>query len=218
MQKIVQGIRRFQQDIFPQNRALFQRLAAGQSPEALFVGCSDSRISVDLITQTAPGDLFVCRNAGNIVPAHGGADAVSATIEYAVCALRVKHIVVCGHSDCGAMKGLLCPDKVCEMPHVKSWLQHAEGARRALPGCKEDADDRETLEALTKLNVRLQLEHLRTHPCVFAHVQSGELELHGWVYKIESGDVHTWDASASRWAPISESLDFYSTARPLAVA
>jgi len=109
MDKIIQGIRRFQTDVFPNNRTLFERLAAGQNPEALFICCSDSRISLDLITQTAPGDLFVCRNAGNIVPVYGQGDAVSATIEYAVSILNINHIVVCGHSDCGAMKALMKP-------------------------------------------------------------------------------------------------------------
>ncbi len=199
MQKIIEGIRQFQRDVFPAKRPLFQRLAGGQWPEALFVACSDSRLALDLITQTGPGDLFVCRNAGNIVPAHGQNDAVSATIEYAVSALRIRHIVICGHSDCGAMKGLLHPESLSSMPQVAKWLGNSEGALRALEGVRLDPDSPAALEAVTRLNVRLQMEHLRTHPHVFARVESGNLELHGWVYHIASGEVQAWDAAGSRW-------------------
>ena len=202
MQRIIEGIRQFQRDVFPAKRPLFQRLAAGQQPEALFVACSDSRLALDLITQTGPGDLFVCRNAGNIVPAHGESDAVSATIEYAVSALRIRHIVVCGHSDCGAMKGLLHPESLAAMPQVAKWLGKSEGALRALEAMRLDPDSPAALEAVTKLNVRLQMEHLRTHPQVFARVESGNLELHGWVYQIASGEVQAWEASGSRWKPL----------------
>src|SRR5262249_15474046 len=121
MNRIIQGIQQFQRDVFPANRELFSRLAHGQKPEALFVACSDSRVSLEWITQCGPGDLFVARNAGNVVPRYGHANAVSATIEYAVAALEVKDIVVCGHSDCGAMKGLLNPGAVSAMPDVKNW-------------------------------------------------------------------------------------------------
>ncbi len=203
MQKILQGIQHFQHHVFPQNRALFERLASGQNPEALFVGCSDSRVALDLVTQTGPGDLFVCRNAGNIVPAHGEPDAISASIEYAVCALGVRDIVVCGHSDCGAMKGLLNPGALEQMPHVKNWLRHAEGARHAVEPLRKSASGPEVLSAITKLNARLQLDHLRTHPHVFARVNDGELRLHAWVYDIGSGEVEAWDAAAGTWEPLS---------------
>jgi len=199
MDKILKGIQHFQQTVFPKNRILFEQLAAGQRPEVLVVGCSDSRLSLDMITQTSPGDMFVCRNAGNIVPAHHQTDAVSATIEFAVSALKIRHIVVCGHSDCGAMKGLLHPETLTEMPHVSRWLQHAEGARRALDELHPGATERDALAAVTRLNVRLQLKHLETHPHVFAHLRSGRLKLHGWVFQIESGEIEGWDNGESRW-------------------
>ena len=130
MKRILSGLSRFQNEIFPQTRQLFERLASSQTPEALFLTCSDSRIVPELMTQTAPGDLFICRNAGNIAPAYGEVNGgVSATIEYAVLVLEVKDIIICGHSDCGAMKGLLHPEQLAAMPNVAAWLKHAESAR-----------------------------------------------------------------------------------------
>jgi carbonic anhydrase len=207
MERIVQGIQRFQKDVFPHNRELFQKLASGQSPEALFIACSDSRVSLDLITQTSPGDLFVSRNAGSIIPAYGQSDAMSATIEYAVAVLDVKYIVVCGHSDCGAMKALLHPDSVKSLPEVRQWLRHAEGARRALDH-SEELTNGEALAAVTKLNIRLQLEHLRTHPLVFARTRDRGLQLHGWYYHIGSGQVQVWQETEGRWLEFEEAAPF----------
>jgi carbonic anhydrase len=205
MNRIIQGIQNFQKDVYPAHRDLFQRLATGQSPEALFIACSDSRVALELLTQTGPGDIFVCRNAGNIAPAHGHADAVTAAIEYAVSALNVKDIVVKGHSDCGAMKGLLNPAALEKMPDVRNWLQHSQEARQTLAAAGIDAKSPDALETITKLNIRLQLEHLRTHPSVRAAVRAGSLRLHGWYYRIDSGVVQAWDVDANRWAPVSES-------------
>jgi carbonic anhydrase len=210
MDKILRGIRHFQKHVFPQNRTLFQRLAAGQSPEVLMVGCSDSRLALDLITQSAPGDIFVSRNAGNIVPPYDRADALSATIEYAVCALNIRHIIVCGHSDCGAMKALLNPELAKSMPHVSRWLRHAEGARRALDELPKEVSDKDALAAVTKLSILLQLEHLKTHPYVFAKMQNGDLQLHGWRFEIESGEVDAWDAERKSWSAVHDLLPLRS--------
>jgi len=212
MKKIIQGIQKFQTDVFPNNRELFQRLAAGQSPEALFICCSDSRISVDLMTQTAPGDLFVCRNAGNIVPVYGLGDAVSGTIEYAVSVLKVNHIVVCGHSDCGAMKGLIKPESLASLPAVKEWLRHAEAARCALDDETEYAGS-SAVTAVTKMNILLQLAHLATHAKVFARTREGSLHLHGWYYQIKTGEVQAWDPVANQWLPFEKS-PFISKIQP----
>jgi carbonic anhydrase len=205
MQRILKGISHFQEHVYPRNRELFQRLAQGQSPEALVIGCSDSRLALDLITQSGPGDMFVCRNAGNIVPPYDRAEAVSATIEYAVRVLKIKHIVVCGHSDCGAMKALLNPESLSGLSTVSQWLRHAEGARHALDELPPAASQKEATDAVTRLNVRLQLENLRTHPHVFAQIQTGNLKLHGWVFDIASGEISAWDAEKARWSPIQDS-------------
>jgi len=194
----------FQKDIYPGQRDLFHRLAAGQSPEALFIACSDSRVALELLTQTGPGDIFVCRNAGNIAPLHGNSDAVTAAIEYAVSALNVKDIVVKGHSDCGAMKGLLNPAALEKMPDVRGWLEHSMEALRALEAAGIDPKSLEALETVTKLNIRLQIDHLRSHPQVRAAVRAGSLKLHGWYYRIDTGLVEAWDVDSSRWVPVHD--------------
>lgn len=205
MEKILEGVRKFQRDVFPQHRELFEQLAGAQKPEVLFITCADSRVVPDMITQTRPGDLFICRNAGNMVPpygeVHGG---VSATIEYATVVLGVKHIVVCGHTDCGAMKGVLYPDKVQAMPTVKTWLHHGEMARRIVEENYGSLNEHEKLAALTEENVVAQLTNLRTHPSVASRLARGEMFLHGWIYNIGSGEVSIWDAEASQFIPISK--------------
>jgi carbonic anhydrase len=205
MNRLIKGIQHFQHEVFPQKRALFQRLAAGQNPETLMVACSDSRVCIDLLTQAEPGDLFVCRDAGNIVPCYGQGDAVSASIEYALAKLPIRDIVVCGHSDCGAMKGLLHPQALEQMPDVRTWLACSQGAYRALEAGGVDGGSPEALELLTKLNVRLQLEHLRSYPQVFAQLRR-TLQLHGWFYRIDTGEVEEWDALDDAWTPLQPAL------------
>src|SRR5882724_615323 len=149
MDKLLKGIQRFQRNVFPRYQGLFRQLAVNQNPQALFITCADSRIVPEMLTQTAPGDLFICRNAGNIVPPyddHSG--GVTATIEYAVAALKVPNIIVCGHSDCGAMKGVLHPEKVKGLPTVARWLRHAEGARRMVDENHECIDENAKLRCL----------------------------------------------------------------------
>jgi carbonic anhydrase len=203
MQRLLDGIARFRTKVFPHRRHLFQRLANKQQPRAMFITCADSRVVPELITQTEPGDLFICRNVGNIVPpygqVHGG---VSAAIEYAVVALGVRNIIVCGHSDCGAMKGMLHADTIDNMPTVRAWLRHAEVARQVVVENYPDLDGKPALQALTKENILAQLNHLRTHPSVAARLASGQLQLHGWVYRIETSEIAAFDAERGRFEPL----------------
>ena len=205
MERLIQGVARFQRDVFPEKQQLFEDLADGQYPEALFITCADSRIEPTLVTQTNPGDLFICRNAGNMVPPygelHGG---VSATIEYAVCALNVQHIIVCGHSDCGAMKGILHPEKVASMPTVKTWLSHGEVARHVVKENYPDLSEADALRAVTEENVIAQITHLRTHPSVAARLARGTIAVHGWVYDFRIGEVTAWDPHIGRFIPIEQ--------------
>src|SRR4051794_1922165 len=190
MQHLVEGVSRFHREIFPKERELFQRLSTGQSPDTLFITCADSRVVPTLITQTKPGDLFICRNAGNMIPAYGEVHGgVSATIEYAVAVLKVKHVIVCGHTDCGAVTALLHPEKVNHLPTVKSWLAHGELARRVIFDNLDGENLPETmlLKMLIEENVVSQLAHLRTHPSVASAVSRKALQLHGWVYQIHTG-------------------------------
>jgi carbonic anhydrase len=206
MKKLVQGVHHFQSNLFSTQRALFERLAEGQHPDALFITCSDSRINPNLITQTEPGELFITRNAGNIVPPHatvcGGEEA---TIEFAIAGLGIKDIIVCGHSHCGAIKGLLALDTLREsLPAMHSWLGHAEATRRIVKEKYRYLDDpADLLNVAIQENVLVQLENLRTHPAVAAGLSRGELKLHGWVYKIETGQVFAYDPERGEFAALT---------------
>ena len=204
--RLVEGVLHFSEQVYPERRAEFQRLAAGQRPHTLFITCADSRVVPEMITQTDPGELFVCRNIGNIVPAYGEMlGGVSAIVEFACTALDVSHVVVCGHSDCGAMKGLLNPDEpgLRRMPTVASWLRNAEAARSVVEVTRPGLEGAEKVQALVEQNVRTQMQHLRTHPAVAARVAEGSLSLHGWVYGIEDGTVHTVDEAGGDPVPLS---------------
>ena len=158
----------------------------------------------DLIVQAKPGDVFICRNAGNIAPPYSDVNGgVTATIEYAVAALNVSHIIVCGHSDCGAMKALLHPEKLQGLPSVRSWLHHAARAEVVVRENHPELDDAARLDALIEENVLAQLDNLRTHPCVASRLKSGSLSLHGWVYDIESGQIRV-STNQSAFLPMSQ--------------
>ncbi|CAD5106694.1 carbonic anhydrase [Zestomonas carbonaria] len=202
LRTIVEGFQRFRQEVFPQQAALFKKLAHEQTPRAMFITCADSRIVPELITQSAPGDLFVTRNVGNVVPPYGQMNGgVSTAIEFAVMALGVHHIIICGHSDCGAMKAVLDPQTLERMPTVKAWLRHAEVAKTVVAeNCCSSG--RDTYEVLTEENVVAQLDHLRTHPSVAARLASGQLFIHGWVYDIETSEIRAYDAEEGCFLPL----------------
>ncbi len=206
MQKLVDGIHKFQKDCFSRDEKLFETLVGGQNPLALFITCSDSRIDPNRLTQTRPGELFIQRTAGNIIPPYGSVTGgEAATIEYAVSALKVRDIVVCGHSHCGAMSGLLDPASVETMPAVKAYLQHAEATRRIVEeNYKYLTDPVECLTLTVEENVLVQLESLRTHPSVAAAVGRRDLKLHGWVYEFETGDVFAFHPDKAQFVPLAE--------------
>ncbi len=205
MQKLVEGIHHFQRNYFSQDKKLFEKLVDGQHPQALFITCSDSRIDPNRLTQTKPGELFIQRTAGNIVPPYGAVHGgEAATIEYAVSALEVKDIIVCGHSHCGAIAGLLNPELIEKMPAVKSYLKYAELTRRIVEeNYKHLSDPQEILTLTAEENVLVQLESLRTHPSVAAAMGRGNLNLHAWVYKFETGEVFSFDPDQGQYLPIS---------------
>ena len=205
MDKIVAGLVKFQTEEFPKRQDLFEQLAKGQSPEALFIACSDSRVDPSLITQTDPGELFLCRNAGNIVPPHTNhTGAMTAAIEFAVGALNVPHIIVCGHSGCGAMKGAMNPESLTTLPHVKEWIGYTRAAALAVEETHADLSEDAKLDELIRQNVVLQLVHLRTHPYVAARLHAGKVKLHGWVYDIGSGGVTVYDEASGKFLPAAE--------------
>ena len=199
------GVVRFQNTVYPEKKDLFERLSEGQSPEALFITCSDSRIETAMITQTEPGELFICRNAGNIVPPHTNhTGGMTASIEFAVSALKVPHIVVCGHTECGAMKGAMNPEGLDELPHVREWLSYSRAAVAAVNAIAPESGADERMRLLLEQNVVLQLQHLKTHPSVAARLAAGDLTLHGWVYDIKTGGVVAWDEAQNRFVAVDE--------------
>ena len=206
MQKLVDGIHQFQRTIFSSHKDLFERLVAEQRPLALLITCSDARIDPSLLLQTAPGELFVMRNAGNIVPPHGaGNGGEAATIEFALGALEVHDIILCGHSHCGAMTTLLEPATAARMPAVRAWMTFAESTARIVEENYSHLRRPEERLAITvEENVLVQLEHLRTHPSVAAALARGALKLHGWVYKLETGQVFAYDPSRGQFAAVDE--------------
>jgi len=205
VQQLVAGVHRFRREVFRQQQELFERLAQGQEPQTLFITCSDSRIDPNLITHTDPGDLFVLRNAGNLVPAFGATSGGEvATIEFAVTGLEVRDIVVCGHSHCGAMKGLLHPEYLAEMPAVADWLKHAEATRRIIRAKYSSLRGEELLDVAIEENVLMQIENLQTHPAVAVKLAEGKLKLHAWVYDIASGEVYSFDAASGQFQPLGE--------------
>jgi carbonic anhydrase len=203
-------VRRFRTEVYPENEAAYlQAVSEPQRPQALFITCADSRVDPESITQSLTGDLFVTRNVGNLVPAYGEMmGGVSAVIEYAVTALKVKHVVVCGHSDCGAMKGLLNPEGLATMPTVKSWLKNAHAALSVAESLAEpDEKPSALLWRLTKENVLLQMQHLRTHPSVAGAMAREELTISGWVYDIGKGEVSISKDGGRVFVPITTEDD-----------
>lgn len=207
MQRLSLGTKVFRDKVYRPDQETFKKLNQGQKPHTMIITCADSRVDPRDIAQTRLGELFVLRNAGNIVVPHDcdHTSGEAATIEYAVNGLKpgVGLIVVCGHTPCGAMKAVLQSAKPDELPAVSAWLKHAEGALERIDRCVETAQEAGPLLALTRANVLLQLEHLRTHPSVAAALSGKKVELHGWVYRMELGHVEHYDIASGEWNVIS---------------
>jgi carbonic anhydrase len=204
MDKILAGVSQFRNKFYNENRAFFEQLAAKQQkPIALFITCSDSRINPNLLTQTEPGDLFLLRNAGNIVPPHGARGGEAATIEYSVEVLGIREIIVCGHSQCGAIKALLDGRQMAHLPYVKDWCGHAEATRRIVEQRYPNLTNAELAAAAAKENVLVQMNHIDTHPCVAARLVSRELKIHGWYYDIAAGEILQYDPQRGSWEHIN---------------
>ncbi|AIF48600.1 carbonic anhydrase [Dyella japonica] len=203
MKRLIEGFEQFRNEVFPAQREVFRKLASGQSPSTMFITCADSRVMPELMFSAQPGELFVYRNIGNIVPPYAQhVSGVVAAIEYAVKVLKVSHIVICGHSDCGAMKALQYPELVQDMPSVGAWMKHADVARYVVEQNGPGLHGPESLRHLTEENVVGQLEHLRTLPAVAAAMASGQLRIHGWVYDIAHAELKAFDAQQGRFVQI----------------
>ncbi len=192
LERLKQGIRRFQSEVHAESAEEYRRLGSTpQQPHTLVIACADSRVDVENLVSAGPGEVFIARNIGNMVPAYGEMlGGVSAVIEYAVMALKVEHVAVCGHSDCGAMKALLNPASTASMPTVTSWLTNGHAALRVADSLANNAENAEDhIRRLTEENVLMQMAHLRTHPSVAGALARSELTLSGWVYEISTGHV-----------------------------
>jgi carbonic anhydrase len=206
MKRLLEGYTRFRREVFPQWKDRFHLLAQMQKPDVLFITCADSRVVPTMIFQSEPGDMFLCRTAGNVVPPHGYLPGgVSATVEYAVEVLHVRHIVVCGHSDCGAVRAMFDQRDLTRLPLTAKWLGLIEPAWKYLdPAC--DSDGPSLCRGLIYGNVVAQVEHLKTHPEVRRCVAGGRLALHGWYYDILSGAVEAYDETRRRFVALEEQL------------
>lgn len=215
MNKVIEGFLNFQKNVYPSQAALFANLAHKQSPGTLFISCSDSRLVPELITQHEPGGLFVIRNAGNIVPSYGPEPGgVSASVEYAISALKVKDVVICGHSDCGAMTAIARCSCLDHMPAVDHWLRYADSAR-VVNASREHTDEAARIADMVRENVIAQLANLQTHPSVRLALQEQRLTLHGWVYDIASGQIDAFDGSRRCFVPLAEQTHVCANPEPL---
>lgn len=203
MKQLVKGFLKFRTEVFGKKKELFTRLSENQTSRALFITCSDSRVDPTLLTQTDPGELFILRNAGNMVPPYGSMQGGStATIEYAMAVLKVPHIIVCGHTDCAVMRALLHPEDVHDLPAVKEWVGQAETTRRLMREHYTNLRGNARLIKTTQENVRSQLDHLRTHPSVALLLRKKKVDLHGWVYSISTGDVWVYDFDSEQFTSL----------------
>src|ERR1700744_4688995 len=204
MQDIIDGFLKFQRESFPQRSELFKHLATTQNPHTLFISCSDSRLVPELVTQPEPGDLFVIRNAGNIVPSYGPEPGgVTATVEYAVAELGVTDVVICGHSNCGAMTAIATCKCMDHMPAVSKWLHYADSAK-IVNDAHDHKDEHACVDSLGHENGIGQLENLKTHASVRLALAQGHLALHGWVYDIETGSIEALDSATGQFVSLSE--------------
>ena len=204
MDRLIEGHKRFLAEVFPGRRGQFRLLADRQAPEWLFITCADSRVLPDLFLGTGPGDLFLSRNVGNVVPMSSqDVDGVSATIEYAVEVLRVKDAIVCGHSDCGALKAALDKEALKKLPKADRWLRHVDAAfQHRQPLNAADGENAE-LGSLIRGNVVAQLRNLQTQPSVARAMGEGRLQVHGWYYDILSGRIERYDEGLKRFVALA---------------
>lgn len=202
MDKLIAGLRHFREHVFWERRQAFERSASGQRPLAMLLTCSDSRVLPDQLTQADPGDLFVHRNAGNLIPPPGSSTGEAATIEYAVTALGVTDVIVCGHYRCGAVRAVLHPEEAGSMPEVSGWLAHAAGTKGVMEREHADLSGQARWDRAVEVNVLVQLEHLSQHPTVAAGLAAGTLRLHAWVHRFESGEVLAYDPHGKRFSPL----------------
>ncbi len=210
MKKLLKGILEFRQNVLEDYKETFARLALTQTPDVLFIACSDSRVVPNLFASTNPGDLFVLRNIGNLVPPYAsdtqeqGSQSVAAALEFALLKLKVPHIIVCGHSACGAMTALCSQEKLDALPHLRAWLNAANVTPEKFKDKLEFKSVLSPVDQLSQINILLQIEHLKTYPLVQQRIQEGKLVLHGWWFDIAKADVYAFEEEFKKFMLIDE--------------
>jgi len=209
MKRLLDGVIKFKDEFLEEHKEIFSEISKHQNPHTLYIGCSDSRVVPNLITKTLPGELFVIRNIGNMVPPYRntkeGFKCTASIIEYAVNALEVENIVVCGHSNCGGCKALYYPEeKLAKMPNVKEWLKLADEVKERVLAKNLSIEEREF--QTEQLNILKQIEHLTTYPCVEERLKKGKLKVIGWYYVIETGDVFQYNEEKREFELIGDGV------------
>ena len=208
MKKLLNGIVDFRQNVRPKVKDTFAHLALGQRPDTLFIACSDSRVVPNLFASTEPGDLFVIRNVGNLIPPyaedHGAHGSEAAAIQFGLSNLPITEIIVCGHSECGAIGALSQGNKNPDAPAFNCWLRHAQGSLKQVEAGATLGGHLERHNQLSQLNVLEQLEHLKTYPVVRNGLASGQLRLHGWYFDIKEANVYEYEPSEGCFHLIDE--------------
>jgi len=200
MKKLIKGLHKFQTQVFPIKKDFFENLVKGQNPEVLFITCSDARINPNLVTLADPGEIFILRNAGNIIPSYGAGGSEEATIEFAIAKLKIKDIVICGHSYCGALEAATQLDTLKETPSLYSWIQrNIEPTVNLVKTNYTNGDQDNFLNILTQEHVLKQIENLKSHPVVNQAISENCLALHAWVYKFETGEIFSFDATEGQF-------------------
>ncbi len=203
MQKLVKGIHSFQTGFFASHRALFEQLAsAGQQPETLFITCSDSRVDPNLITNSQPGELFIVRNVGNVVPSSDLPGGTAAAIQYAVEVLNVENIIICGHTQCGALKAILDPESVTHLEYVRRWVNSTIDVKKLIDEKYAHLEGEAKLTAAIQENVLGQLEHLRNYPFVAKRMDAGKLQVNGWIFEVGTGEVFDYEPEQGEFLPL----------------
>ena len=207
MAKIFEGIYKFKNEDFLKYKHIFANLKNKQNPHTLFIGCADSRIIPNLITKTLPGELFTVRNIANLVPPYRDTEeyvATTSAVEYAILSLNVENIVVCGHSNCGGCYSAIHPESVINMPHVKKWIELINPAvEEAKKICKEN-DELKIEMIVEQLNIVNQIKNLLTYPFIKERYEKGTLNIYGWYYVIESGDIYNYNMSTGTFELITD--------------
>jgi carbonic anhydrase len=204
MKNLINGLKRFKQDVHLADKDFYEQLGVKQTPQAVFITCADSRVDPNLITQSQPGSLFQVRNVGNMVPRAGSGSAEESALEYAIEVLGTRLVIVCGHSHCGAMKGLQAKDSLRNLPATRQWLRTGEDSLHLAASDAAKFGGADALDTLIRANVVVQLERLKNIPCISSRFATHEIELVGWVYSIETGNVYSYDPFAQQFSLINE--------------